>query len=130
MTTQLPPFTRWHILPLTIATTFTFGGMLPFYSPASAMADFGLPTRFQVQRDVGSVFKIYASRMTWLGLLLYTFYLRGDLRAIDTIFSFTWVAGVADGWVCWNEGLRGKAMFRFLSAVVLSAYGYFEMTSW
>lgn len=129
-TLQLPPFSYWQIPPLVIATTFTFGGLMGAWKPARAMREYGLPPSFHNQRDVGIVWGVYGTRMTWVGLLIYIFYARGDLRSINTIFSTMFVCGFSDGWACYQAGVPGTALWRFTAGLLLSAFGYFEMASW
>jgi hypothetical protein len=125
---NLPAFSAWHIPPLFIATTFTLGGLLPFFNPRRAMREFGLPESLASSPAAHTPFAVYGSRMTLLGMALWTFYLRGDLRAIDTIMSLLLVAGVADGYVCWKEGVPGQGIFRFLSSIALATWGLLGVT--
>ncbi|KAH6999129.1 hypothetical protein EDB80DRAFT_60611 [Ilyonectria destructans] len=128
MTTTLPRFSPWHIPPLFIATTFTFGGMLPFWKPARAIQEFGLPDHIAKSREAHTCFAAYGSRMSMFGIAIYTFYFRGDHRSLDTILSLLVVAGAADGYLCWKEGVPGKGLFRFVSSVILGGYGYLGLT--
>ncbi|KPM43183.1 hypothetical protein AK830_g3368 [Neonectria ditissima] len=129
MTTTLPPFTAWHIPPLFVATTFTFGGMLPFWKPARAIREFGLPERIATSPEAHTCFAVYGSRMSMFGIAIYTFYLRGDFRSLDTILTLLAVAGSVDGYLCWKEGVPGIALFRVVSGLLLGGYGYFGLTS-
>lgn len=129
MTTTLPSFTPWHIPPLFIATTFTLGGMLPFWKPARAIREFGLPDHIAASPEAHTCFAVYGSRMSMFGIAIYTFYLRGDFRSLDTILALLVVAGSVDAYLCWKEGAPGTALFRFVSGLVLGGYGYLGLTS-
>ncbi|KAI9152317.1 hypothetical protein HJFPF1_09547 [Paramyrothecium foliicola] len=129
MTTFIrPTFSPWHIPPLFIATTFTFGGILPFYRPARAIQEFGLPAHIVASREAHSTFAIYGSRMSMLGLLIYSSYFRSDFKTLDTILQLLVIAGTADGWICWKEGATQKAIGRFLAGVAFGVYGFFGLT--
>lgn len=71
-------------------------------------------------------------RTTWIGLALWTFYLKGKLEEVGTILlllSGGWV-GAINAWVCLKESLPGKAVFRGTSGAVIAAWGWLRMTSW
>ncbi|KAH6879456.1 hypothetical protein B0T10DRAFT_496474 [Thelonectria olida] len=129
MTTSIrPSFSPWHIPPLFVATTFTLGGLLPLWKPVRAIREFGLPDRIATCREAQTCFAVYGSRMSMFGIAIYTFYLRGEVSALDTILAILPVAGVVDGYLCWREGVPGVGLFRFVSSLVLGGYGYFGLT--
>lgn len=41
----------------------------------------------------------------------------------------SWIVGLADGYVCWQEGVPGRAVFRLASGLVIAAWGWFGMTA-
>lgn len=38
-------------------------------------------------------------------------------------------AGVADGYLCWKEGVPGRALFRFSASLVVGGWGFLGLTS-
>ncbi|KAM5349469.1 hypothetical protein ACJ41O_005974 [Fusarium nematophilum] len=129
MTTSLPSFSAWHIPPLFIATAFTLGGLLPFWNPSRAMREYGLPDRIATSQTAHTPFAIYGSRVSILGVAMWTFYLRGDFRSLDTIMGLLLGAGVADGYLCWKEGVPGRGWFRFLSSAVVGGWGLLGLSA-
>ncbi|KAH7160666.1 hypothetical protein EDB81DRAFT_782735 [Dactylonectria macrodidyma] len=129
MATSRPSFSPWHIPPLFIATAFTFGGLLPFWNPSRAIREYGLPDRIATSRDAHTCFAIYGSRTSIFGVALWTFYLRGDFKALDTLMGLLVGAGAFDGYLCWKEGVPGRGLFRFLSSVVVGGWGLLGLSS-
>jgi hypothetical protein len=129
MTTSIPPFSPRHIPPLFIASAFTVGGLLPFFRPERAIREYGLPGHIATSRAAHTAFSVYGSRVTIMGALMWNFYLRGNLGALDSCMAVLFWAGVADGYLCWKEGAVGTALFRFLSSVAVSSWGLLGMTS-
>ena len=127
--TLIQSFSPRHIPPLFIASAFTLGGLLPFWKPARAIREYGLPERIATSPTAHTAFAIYGSRVTIFGVTMWTFYFHGDFRALDTCMAMLFWAGVADGYLCWREGATGSAWFRFLSGVVVSSWGLLGMTS-
>ncbi|KAL3463910.1 hypothetical protein BJX64DRAFT_286872 [Aspergillus heterothallicus] len=128
---MLSHFTPAHIPPLFIATTTSLGGLLPFFSPSRALLEFGLPERIASAKPAHPVMVVASARTTVLGLILWTFYEQGKLVEFDTVLAIlgTYV-GAVDGWVCWNEGMRGKAVLRAVSGGVIGFWGVKGLTSY
>ncbi|KAJ6537715.1 hypothetical protein B0H19DRAFT_1270132 [Mycena capillaripes] len=68
-----------HIPALFIATTTTFGGLIPFYSAELAMLEFGLPPRIASSQSAQAVMIASSTRITAIGLALFAFYFRNKL---------------------------------------------------
>lgn len=117
-----------HIPSLFIATTFTFGGLWPLWDPKAPMLEFGLPEHIADSEAARTVFIVYASRMTVMGLVLYLFHYRRLYSAIDILMLCLGWAGVVDGYVCWKEGVPGRAVFRALSGAILAGLGALKFT--
>ncbi|KAI9901032.1 hypothetical protein N3K66_002849 [Trichothecium roseum] len=128
-TTFIGGFSARHIPSLFIATTFTLGGLLPFWDPARAMREYGFPGHVADARAARSPFAAYGSRTTMIGVLMWACYARRDLVFLDTILSSLLVAGVADGYLCWREGVPGRGVFRFACSVALGGWGLLGLTS-
>ncbi|KAL0935966.1 efflux pump antibiotic resistance [Colletotrichum truncatum] len=124
-----PQFHPAHILPLLFATTFTIGGALPLWNPTRAILEFGLPEHIANTKEAHSPFAVYGSRMTAWGIAMWSFYLRGNIKALDTMLAVLFYMGIADGYVCYMEGVPGRALFRFLASAVLSGWGFLGLTS-
>ncbi|KAK1689362.1 hypothetical protein BDP55DRAFT_628689 [Colletotrichum godetiae] len=119
-----------HIFPLFVATTTTFGGLLALFNPAGSIKAFGLPQRIASSPTAHATFSLSSARTSVIGLLIYTFYARGDLRAIDTVLLTSGLyCGIVDGYVCYKEGETGKALFRVLSSWAVGLYGGLGITS-
>lgn len=122
------PLTR-HILPLLIATTTTFGGIWPIFNAPSSMLEFGLPAHIARSPTAASPFILCSARTTTIGLMLFTFYARGEYAVVDTILAIIGgYLGIVDSAVWWKEGIKGKAIFRACSCVVIAGWGWFGMT--
>ncbi|EZG06236.1 hypothetical protein H106_04021 [Trichophyton rubrum CBS 735.88] len=122
-------FTAWHIPPLFVATATTFGGLMPFWNAAYAIEEFGLPKRIAVSKEAQAIMITASGRTTALGLALFTFYSQNKLREVNTIMFILGYLGLVDGYVCWREGVPGKAVFRTVSGLLIAAWGWFSMTS-
>ncbi|KAI8722445.1 hypothetical protein NCS52_00388400 [Fusarium sp. LHS14.1] len=122
-------FSPWHIPPLFIASAFTLGGLLPFVNPARAIREFGLPEGIARSQPAHTCFAVYGSRVSIMGVSMWIFYLRGELKTLDTLMALLFWAGVADGYLCWKEGVPGKALFRFFSGLVVGGWGFLGLTS-
>lgn len=127
--TSLTSISPWHIPPLFIATAFTLGGLLPLYAPRRAMLEYGLPERIAAAPAAHTPFAIYGSRTTILGVALWIFYLRGQLREVDTLLGLLVGAGAVDGYLCWKEGVPGQGVFRFVSGLLVGGWGLFGLSS-
>lgn len=112
-----------------IGTAFTLGGLLPFRAPARAMREYGLPEGIVRSEPAQTAFAIYGSRVSAYGLALWTFYLRREYHAVDTLMSMLFWWGVADLWVCLKAGAPRTGVWRFLSSVLLGGWGYFGYTA-
>ncbi|OAX81850.1 hypothetical protein ACJ72_03802 [Emergomyces africanus] len=122
-------FTLWHIPSLLVASATTFGGLLPFFNAELAIKEFGLPPRIASSKSAQSVMVTQSARTTVIGLTLLTFYFQGKLAEIDTILVILAYLGLVDGYVCWREGIPGKAVFRALMSILIAGWGWFGMTS-
>lgn len=118
-----------HVPGLFLATTFTFGGLWPFWRPQDATREFGLPDRIATSKEANAVFTIYSSRMTTMGFMLYIFYYKRMFSSIDILLLTLGWAGVVDGIVCWREGVPGRAIFRAASGAVIAVMGGLGITA-
>lgn len=125
---MVPHFAIHHIVPLFVATATTLGGLMPFFNAEHAIREFGLPPRIAESKAAQSVMILKCGRITALGLALCTFYAQGKLAEFDTILAILGYVGLVDGYVCWKEGVPGKAVFRLVSGVVISAWGFLGLT--
>ncbi|KAF1952228.1 hypothetical protein CC80DRAFT_495563 [Byssothecium circinans] len=111
-----------HIPALLIATSTSIGGLLPLFNAPSAMRSFGLPDRIANSPTAHSPFVLYGSRISAMGVLVFAAYARGDYVAVDFILALMGVFfGPVDVFVCWREGVGGKALFRGVSCAVVGA---------
>lgn len=109
---------------------FHVRGLWPLRNAKAAEAAihaFGLAHRIARSLEAQSTFIIYSSRMTFMGLALYTLYFRRMYSAMDSIMLLLGWAGVVDGHIYWKEDVSGKAVFRLLSSIVVAALGAVEI---
>ncbi|KAJ9144139.1 hypothetical protein NKR23_g6198 [Pleurostoma richardsiae] len=122
-------FTPYHIVPLFVASATAFGGLIPFWDPAGAIREFGLPERVAAAKPAHACFVISGARISSLGTAIWIFYLRGDLSAVDTIMALLGYVGVVDGYVCWREVVPSKAVFRAFMGIMIGGWGLLEVSS-
>ncbi|KAJ7044575.1 hypothetical protein C8F04DRAFT_1068786 [Mycena alexandri] len=107
------PFRARHILPLLVASALTYrGGMIPFWNPDGAIREFGLPEHIAVSQPAPASF-ITSD---------------GKVNAVDPIMALLGYVGAADAYVCWQEGVPNKAIFRGLSGLVIGGWGALSLT--
>ncbi|KAJ5678711.1 hypothetical protein N7462_006955 [Penicillium macrosclerotiorum] len=126
---MLSHFCLRHIPPLFVATTTTFGGLLPFFDAEYAIRAFGLPRHVASSRSAQSVMLTSAARISAIGYALFLFYFQGKLREFDTLLSVLGYVGLVDGYVCWREGVPKKGVFRAVSGLVIAARGFLGLTT-
>ncbi|KAL5044811.1 hypothetical protein BDW71DRAFT_95881 [Aspergillus fruticulosus] len=126
---MLPPFAFIHIPPLVVATATTLGGLIPFFNAERAILDFGLPARIASEKPAQAIMVLKCGRITAFGLTLWTFYAQGKLEEFDTVLMILGgYVGAVDAWVCWKEGVPGKAVFRGLSGTCICLWGLLGLT--
>ncbi|KAH6609099.1 hypothetical protein Trco_002445 [Trichoderma cornu-damae] len=88
-----------HIVPLFVASATTFGGLWPFWSPKSAMLDFGLPERIASSPTAHPVMVLCSARTTTLGLLMFIFYQQEKFADVDIVMTVMGAyLGLVDGY--------------------------------
>lgn len=108
----------------------TFGGMWPIFNARRAMIEFGFPARITDSPTAAPVMVIGSARTTCIGLLVFLFYSRDQLDLVDQVMAVIGAyAGLVDSYVVWKEGRPRKAIFRFVSSWLLSAWGFAGMTT-
>ncbi|KAL3429217.1 hypothetical protein BDV09DRAFT_180767 [Aspergillus tetrazonus] len=126
---MLPHFSFAHIPPLFVATATTLGGLPPFFNAEKAILEFGLPARIASSKAAQAVMVLKCGRITAFGLTLWTFYAQGKLEEFDTVLLIMGgYVGAVDAWVCWTEGVPGKAVFRGLSGACICLWGMLGLT--
>ncbi|KAJ6499806.1 hypothetical protein DFH09DRAFT_945135, partial [Mycena vulgaris] len=118
-----------HIPSLFVATATTFGGLMPFFNAEHAILEFGLPLRIAASKPAHwqSIMILSSARITAIGLVIFLFYFQGNLAAVDTVMALMAYVGAVDGYVCWMEGVPGKALFRAGSGLLIGAWGALDM---
>lgn len=122
-------FVPRHIPALFIATTTTFGGLIPFFNAERAMLEFGLPPRIASSQPAQAVMITSSTRITAIGLLLYTFYFQNKLEAVDIVLISLGYIGLSDAYVCWREGVPMRGLVRGGSGLAFAVWGWFGMTA-
>ncbi|KAJ7500980.1 hypothetical protein B0H11DRAFT_2374948 [Mycena galericulata] len=121
-------FSVRHIPALVVATGLTFGGLIPFFNAEYACQAFGLPQRIAASKPAQSVMILSTARGTTIGLAIFVFYAQGNMVVVDTLLTLLAYVGAVDGYVCWKEGVPGKAVFRASCATFFAAWGALRMT--
>lgn len=126
----LLPFPARHIFPLAIMTSITFMSFPAYFNTPYAIQElFGLPERIAKSPHAQSPFVLMTARIQAIGIMLWVFYLKGEFGAVDTVMGVlgTWVT-MFDVWVCWREGVKGKALFRGISGGLVGIWGLLGLT--
>ena len=72
----------------------------------------------------------HTMRTSTLGLLLFVFYLQGNLVAADkTMVVMGAYCGIADVLIIWYHGNRGVIPLRLASVLAMAAWGFAGMTA-
>ncbi|RDW57624.1 hypothetical protein BP6252_13706 [Coleophoma cylindrospora] len=123
-------FPLWrHLPPLLMATGQALGGLMPFWNPAEGIRAFGLPERIATAQPAHLGFMVYGARATIIGVAMWIFYLRRQLRSVDTLMALNAYGCAVDGYVSWLEGETGKAWLRGLLAVFVGGWGFLGLTA-
>lgn len=124
------PFIYTLIPSLFVATALTFGGMLPLFNPNSAIREMRFPPRIHNSPAAHTIMTLGMGRKTVIGMALWTFYLQSKFEEVDTLLAILGgYLGAIDAWVCWKEGMFGKAWFGRLSGVVVCGLGLGGVTA-
>lgn len=74
-------------------------------------------------------FIVYGARISVIGMAIWVFYLQGKQAAVDTMLALLCYVGVVDGYVCWREGVAGRAVERVLVGGVVAGWGVLGLTA-
>jgi hypothetical protein len=102
---------------------------MPIFDAALALSTFGFPKRVASSQPAQAVSIMNGGRNVAVGIALGTLYFRGMLDAVDVVLGCWGLTGLVDGWVLWQEGVRGKAVFRCVFGTMVGAYGWLGMTA-
>lgn len=47
---------------------------------------------------------------------------------MDLVVCVVGLTGLADGWICWQEGVKGNAVFRAVVGLGFASWGWLEMS--
>jgi hypothetical protein len=78
-------FNLCHIPSLLVASSLTFGGMLPLTHPAASIRYMGFPAQIYSSSAAHTIMTLGMCRTTVIGLALWTSYLQGKLDEVDTL---------------------------------------------
>lgn len=60
---------------------------------------------------------------------MFIFYQQERFADVDTVMLVMGAyLGLVDGYVCWKEGMSGKAVFRCVSGMVIAGFGMTSLT--
>ncbi|KAF2726865.1 hypothetical protein EJ04DRAFT_517592 [Polyplosphaeria fusca] len=123
-------FVPRHIPPLLLATTITIGGFTPFFAgPTNAIKAFGLPDRIANSKAAHPLIITQSARVSATGMALWALYLGNHFEAMDIVLASMALMGLVDGYVCVQEGVPGKAVFRASTGVLVGVWGFLGMTA-
>lgn len=122
-------FSPRHIPALVVCLGVGAGGIMPMFDAAWALSTFGFPKRVASSQPAQAVSIINGARNVAVGIALGTLYFGGMLDAVDVILGCWGLTGLVDGWVLWQEGVRGKAVFRSVFGTMVGTYGWLGMTA-
>ena len=114
---------------LLVATALTFGGLMPFFNAEHAILEFGLPRRIATSQPAQAVMIVSSARITAIGLAIYAFHYQQMYSSVDILLACLGYVGLIDGYVCWKEGMPGRAVFRLTSGLLICAWGFFGVTA-
>jgi len=118
-----------HVPILFVASGLTFGGMWANVNPHGAALLFGLPPRIAESLPAQAVMTLCSGRSSVIGMAIWTFYLKKDYAAVDTILILIGYLGLVDGYICWREGVPAKAVERAVASIFAAAVGWFGWTA-
>jgi hypothetical protein len=117
-----------HIPPLLLATTITIGGFMPLWDAEGAIRLFGLPQRIAISKTAQPIMVLSSARISAIGIAIWMLYIRQQYEAMDIVLMVFAYIGAIDGYVCWKEGVPGKAVFRAISSAAVGLWGFYGMT--
>ncbi|KAH7125696.1 hypothetical protein B0J11DRAFT_615037 [Dendryphion nanum] len=107
MTTSFP---LAHISSVLAAAVLTFGGMIPLFNPHFAMSSLVLPQRITASKEAQFIMALGMARTITIGfdeVDIMLFILGSYLRATDA-------------YICWQEGVPKKAIFRGTASAAIA----------
>ena len=120
-----------HIPGLFVAATQAFGGPLPLPNANWArwpILEFGLPERIATSQPAQAIMMISGARTSVIGLAMLIFHYQQKWAEFDLMMLLLGsLVGLIDGYVCWAEGVPGRAVFRATSGAVIAAWGWFGL---
>ncbi|KAF2451372.1 hypothetical protein P171DRAFT_425882 [Karstenula rhodostoma CBS 690.94] len=127
---MLEHFALRHIPPLLLASIWTVGGTMAWtHGPEQAILTYGLSQRIASSEAAWPLIRIEGSRVTTIGLAIWSIYLAGYLEAMDTLLACIGWMAVVDGLVCAKDGSPGSAKMRATYQGVVALWGLLGMTS-
>lgn len=123
-------FALRHIPPLLLASIWTIGGTMSFtHGPEAALLTYGFAPHIASAKAAWPLIKIEGSRVTTIGLAIWSIYLGGHLEAMDSLLACIGWMAVIDGIVCAKDGAPGSARLRATYQSVVALWGLLGMTS-
>lgn len=123
------PFSPRHIPVIFQGTAYVVGGALTYVNPRQAILTFGLPEDIATSPPAQLYSTIDGSRCITLGVLLWLFYLQGNLAAVDTVLVCCGaIQGGLTGWINWVHGSTMMAIAHWVAGVFYIWWGLNGMT--
>lgn len=122
----------WRHVPalITGASTF-FGGLINgILDPKGSLSGYGMSEKIASSREAQIVYYGHSMRTSTFGLLVLVFYLQGNIAAVDvTMAIIGGYCGIADVFLLYKYGNRGKVPVRLISVLFIAAWGLAGMTA-
>ena len=108
-----------------------FGGLFhSLIKPYEALRTWGMTEEVAKSQEAQLVYYGHTTRTSTLGLLIFAFYMQGNLSAVDTMMAIMGgYCGLADVLVLWRFGDRGVVPVRLLGGLGIAAWGAAGMTA-
>lgn len=98
-------------------------------TPSSALETFGFRKHISATPGAWPVIKLEGSRITTIGLALWSLYLCGYLEAMDVVLACTGWNAIIDGLVLKYDGMPGKGRGRLLFGGCVALWGAAGVTT-
>ncbi|KAH8650959.1 hypothetical protein BGZ60DRAFT_421157 [Tricladium varicosporioides] len=108
-----------------------FGGLIHgLLKPQAALLTWGMTKETAQSREAQIVYYGHTMRTSTLGLLVFIFYLQGNLASVDvTMAAMGGYCGIADVLTIWYHGNRSVIPVRLLSVLCIAGWGLAGMTA-
>jgi hypothetical protein len=122
----------WRHIPVlaSAAPMLLLAGIRDLLYPQTGLLSYGIPEKIARSREAQIVYYGHASRTSTLGLLLFAFYIQGNLASVDTVMGLMGLyCGTSDLILLWKHGNHSVIPMRFLGILFVTVWGFAGMTA-